>query len=122
MLQKRTESPFAVFHPRVALQNITAIDSTLYCSAVKRLGLYHRHFGAPVPVFRGKPNTRVISRKVMGCRERGWAGVDFAGTTKDGPEAIVGSGIGRLPHRKWFDFVSPDRKTAVASDLRALGI
>jgi len=52
MLQKRTESPFAVFDPRVAFQNITAIDSTLYCSAVKRLGLYHRHFGAPVPVFK----------------------------------------------------------------------
>ena len=52
MLQKRTESRFAVFDPRVALQNITATDSTLYCSAVKRLGLYHRHFGAPVPVFK----------------------------------------------------------------------
>ena len=49
---KATESRFAVFDPRVALQNITATDSTLYCSAVKRLGLYHRHFGAPVPVFK----------------------------------------------------------------------
>jgi len=50
MLQKRTESRLAVFDPRVALQNITATDSALYCSAVKRLGLYHRHFGAPVRV------------------------------------------------------------------------
>jgi hypothetical protein len=26
----------------------------------------------------GKPNTRVTSHKVSGCREGGWAGVDFA--------------------------------------------
>ena len=52
LIKKETESLFAVFDPRVAFQNITGIDSTLYCSAVKRLSLYHRHFGAPVPVFK----------------------------------------------------------------------
>jgi len=37
-------------------------------------------------------------------------------------EAIVGLAIGRLPHRIWLDFVLPDRKTAVASDIWPLGI
>jgi hypothetical protein len=70
----------------------------------------------------GKPNTRVIGRKVSGFREGDWADGDFAETTKGAPEAIIGSAIGRLPHRKWLDFVSPDAKSEVASDLWALGI
>src|SRR5271165_4718909 len=51
-LEPASGYPRRYVDPRVALQNITATDSTLYCSAVKRLGLYHRRFGAPVPVFK----------------------------------------------------------------------
>ena len=45
------------------------------------------------PPGRGKPNTRVTSRKVSGCREGGWAGVDFAEATKGEPEAIIESAL-----------------------------
>jgi hypothetical protein len=72
--------------------------------------LYEVSFPDPLAVLRGhiwgKPNTRVTGRKVSGCREGDWAGVDFAETTKGAPEAIIGSAIGRLPHRKWLDFGS----------------
>ena len=54
--------------------------------------------------------TLVSPAAKYGAAARGWAGVDFAETTKDGPEAIVGSAIGRLPHRKWLDFVSQTEK------------
>ena len=52
MLQKRTESRLAVFDPRVALQNITATDSTLKYPAVKSLGLAYTPFGAFAPLFK----------------------------------------------------------------------
>jgi hypothetical protein len=34
----------------------------------------------------------------------------------------LGWPLARLPHRKWVDFVSPGRKTAIASDIWPLGI
>src|SRR5271166_811867 len=52
----------------------------------------------------------------------GSACVDFAETAKGAPEAIIGSAIGRSPHRKWLDFVSLNGKSEFASDLWALGI
>jgi DDE superfamily endonuclease len=35
---------------------------------------------------------------------------------KGEPEAIIESGIGRLPHQKWLDSVSPDGKTKLRAN------
>jgi hypothetical protein len=70
----------------------------------------------------GKPNTHVTGRKVSSCQQ-GFGRRGFRRKRqKTRQRPSIGSSIGRLPYRKWLDFVSQDGKSEAESNLWVLGV